>query len=153
MKTNLLEVVMGAVVLVICAVFILFSYSNSQWKAVEGYEVIAKFSRIDGLVKGSDVRLSGVKVGTVKDIRLDPGTYLAIVHIALAPDVLLPKDSSAEITSESLLGGKFLALVPGGDDEVIPAEGEIMHTQAAVNLEALIGQFMFSSQEKSQEKQ
>ena len=148
MKTNLLEIIMGAVVLIVCAVFIVLAYSSSQWRTVDGYEVIAKFSRIDGLVKGSDVRLSGVRVGTVTDISLDPRTYLAIVHITLAPDVLLPTDSSAEITSESLLGGKFLALVPGGEEATIPANGEILHTQASVNLEALIGQFMFNSQEK-----
>lgn len=148
MKTNILEIAIGALVLIICAVFLTLAYSTSQWKTVEGYEVIAKFSRVDGLVKGSDVRLSGVKVGTVKEISLDPRTYLAIVHITLPSDILLPTDSSAEITSESLLGGKFLALIPGGEEEMIPAGGEISHTQASVNLEALIGQFMFNSQEK-----
>lgn len=148
MKTNLLEVVMGAVVLVVCAVFVIFAYSTSHWKPAQGYEVIAKFDRIDGLRQGSDVRLSGVKVGTIKAIHLDPQTYLAVVHINLSPDVELPKDSAAEIASESLLGGKFLALLPGGEEESIPAGGEITHTQAAVNLESLIGQFIFSAQEK-----
>jgi len=148
MKTNLLEVVMGAVVLVVCAVFVIFAYSTSHWKPVQGYEVIAKFDRIDGLQQGSDVRLSGVKVGTIKTIGLDPETYLAVVHINLSSDVELPKDSAAEIASESLLGGKFLALLPGGEEAVIPAGGEIMHTQAAISLESLIGQFIFSAQEK-----
>jgi phospholipid/cholesterol/gamma-HCH transport system substrate-binding protein len=148
MKTNLLEVIMGAVVLVVCAVFVIFAYSSSQWKAVQGYEVIAKFDRIDGLTQGSDVRLSGVKVGTIKAIRLDPATYQAVVHISLPHQVTLPKDSAAEITSESLLGGKFLALIPGGDDENIPEGGEITHTQAAVSLESLIGKFIYNAQEK-----
>lgn len=148
MKTNLLEVIMGAVVLVVCAVFVIFAYSTSQWKAVQGYEIIAKFDRIDGLTQGSDVRLSGVKVGTIKAIRLDPTTYQAVVHITLPPQVTLPKDSAAEITSESLLGGKFLALIPGGDDETIPEGGEITHTQAAVSLESLIGKFIYNAQEK-----
>ena len=152
MKTNLLEVVMGAVVLIVCAFFVIFAYSTSQWQPSQGYEVLAKFNRIDGLMRGSDVRLSGVKVGTIKDIQLDPETYLAVVHIFLSPDVKLPKDSAAEIVSESLLGGKFLALVPGGEDEVISAGGEIMHTQAAISLESLIGQFIFSTQEKKDEK-
>lgn len=148
MKTNLLEVVMGAVVLVVCAVFVIFAYSTSHWKPAQGYEVIAKFDRIDGLRQGSDVRLSGVKVGTIKTIGLDPETYLAVVHINLSSDVELPKDSAAEIASESLLGGKFLALLPGGEEAVIPAGGEIMHTQSTVSLESLIGQFIFNAQEK-----
>lgn len=150
MKTNFLEVVMGAVVLVVFAFFIIFAYSTSQWEPSKGYEVIAKFDRIDGLMRGSDVRLSGVKVGTIKDIHLDPNTYLAVVHIALTPDVTLPKDSAAEIVSDGLLGGKVLALIPGGEDETIIPGGEIMHTQAAVSLESLIGKFIFNSQEKKE---
>lgn len=148
MKTNLLEVVMGGVVLVVFTFCVIFAYSTSQWQPSKGYEVTAKFSRIDGVMRGSDVRLSGVKVGTIKDIHLDPTTYLAVVQMTLEPHVNLPKDSSAEIASEGLLGGKFLALVPGGEDDIIPAGGEIMHTQAAVSLESLIGKFMFSAQEK-----
>src|SRR5438552_13889798 len=107
MKTSLLEVVMGAGVLVVCGCFIIFVYSTSQWQPSKGYEVIAKFDRIDGLMRGSDVRLSGVKVGTIRDIHLDPDTYLAVVHVTLSPDVMLPKDSAAEIVSDGLLGGKF----------------------------------------------
>lgn len=153
MKQNLLEVIMGAVVLGVCAVFIISAYSSSYWKPVKGYEVIAKFDRIDGLRQGSDVRLGGVKVGTIKTIRLEPGTYLAIVEISLSSDVTLPKDTAAEIASESLLGGKFLALLPGGEDEMIAHGGEICHTQSAMNLESLIGRFVFSAQEKNaQEK-
>lgn len=151
MKINLLEVAMGAVVLVVCAFFVIFAYSTSQIQPSQGYEVVAKFDRIDGLLRGSDVRLSGVKVGTIKDIHLDPETYLAVVHITLAPEVKLPKDSSAEIVSDGLLGGKFLALIPGGDDELISSGGEITHTQAAVSLESLIGKFIFNSTEKKDE--
>lgn len=152
MKTNLLEVWMGALVLSVCAVFGIFIYCTSQWQPSKGYEVIAKFDRIDGLIRGSDVRLSGVKVGTIKDIHLDPETYLAVVHIALAPHVVLPADSSAEVVSDGLLGGKIMALVPGADEAAIPPGGEIKFTQAAVSLESLIGQFIFSSQEKKEEE-
>lgn len=150
MKTNLLEIAMGALVLSVFAYFIVFAYSSSQWQPSSSYEVIAKFDRIDGLMRGSDVRLSGVKVGTVKEIKLDPASYLAVVSIALTPDVHLPRDSVAEIVSDGLLGGKILALVPGGEDDDIPAGGEIMYTQAAVSLESLIGKFMFSSSEKKE---
>jgi phospholipid/cholesterol/gamma-HCH transport system substrate-binding protein len=152
MKINLFEVAMGAVVLIVCLVFVVFVYSSSHWQPSQGYEVIARFDRIDGLMRGSDVRLSGVKVGTISRIHLDPQTYLAVVHITLVPQVTLPKDSSAEIVSDGLLGGKFMALVPGGDDEVIAAGGEIVHTQAAVSLESLIGKFIFNSQEQKEEK-
>jgi phospholipid/cholesterol/gamma-HCH transport system substrate-binding protein len=151
MKTNLLEVGMGAFVLIVCACFGVFIYSTSQWKNPDGYEVIAKFDRIDGLMRGGEVRMSGVKVGHIKDMHLDPKSYMAVVRISLAPHVVLPTDTSAEIVSDGLLGGKVMALIPGGDEESIPPEGEIMFTQAAVSLESLIGQFIFSSQEKKEE--
>lgn len=152
MKTNLLEVGMGAVVLVVCAVFGVFVYSSTQWKTPKGYEVIAKFDRIDGLLRGGDVRLSGVKVGSIKDIRLDPQTYMAVVHMHLASHVVLPTDTSAEIVSDGLLGGKVMSLVPGAEEAMIPAGGEIKFTQAAVSLESLIGQFIFSSKDKKEEE-
>lgn len=151
MKTNLLEVGMGAVVLTVCAFFGVFIYSTSQWQMPQGYEVVAKFDRIDGLVRGSDVRMSGVKVGNIKSIHLDPQTYLAVVHMNLAPHVTLPMDSSAEIVSDGLLGGKIMALVPGADETMISPGGEIKFTQAAVSLESLIGQFIFSSQDKKED--
>lgn len=152
MKTNILEVVMGAVVLLVFTFVVIFAYSTSQWQPSEGYEVIARFDRIDGLMRGSDVRLSGVKVGTIKDIHLDPATYLAVVHVTIAPEVKLPTDSAAEVVSDGLLGGKYLALVPGGEDENINPGGEIMHTQAAVSLESLIGKFIFNAEEKKESK-
>lgn len=151
MKTNVLEVTMGAVILVVFAFCIIFAYSTSQWQPSKGYEVIAKFDRIDGIVRGSDVRLSGVKVGTIKDLHLDPKTYLAVVHLTLEPHVNLPTDSAAEIVSDGLLGGKYLALVPGGEDANIVPGGEIVHTQSAVSLESLIGKFIFNAQEKKEE--
>ena len=151
MKTNVLEVTMGAVILVVFAFCIIFAYSTSQWQPSKGYEVIARFDRIDGIMRGSDVRLSGVKVGTIKDLHLDPKTYLAVVHLTLEPYVSLPTDSAAEIVSDGLLGGKYLALVPGGEDANIAPGGEIVHTQSAVSLESLIGKFIFNAQEKKEE--
>jgi phospholipid/cholesterol/gamma-HCH transport system substrate-binding protein len=151
MKQNLLEVGMGAVVLILCVFFGIFIYSTTQWKSLKGYDIIAKFDRIDGLHRGSDVRLSGVTVGKIKDIQLDPKSYLAVVHISLASHVTLPTDSSAEIVSDGLLGGKILALVPGGEEGFILPGGEIKFTQAAVSLESLIGQFIFNAQEKKEE--
>ncbi|MBA3813354.1 MAG: outer membrane lipid asymmetry maintenance protein MlaD [Alphaproteobacteria bacterium] len=151
MKTNLLEVGMGAAVLIACAFFGIFVYSTSQWKTPQGYEVIAKFDRIDGLMRGGDVRLSGVKVGNIKDIHLDPQTYMAVVHMHVASYVSLPTDTSAEIVSDGLLGGKVMALVPGGEEKMIPPGGEIKFTQAAISLEHLIGQFIFNAQDKKEE--
>lgn len=148
MKNNTIEAVMGAVVIAVAGLFLYFAYDSSQLNTATGYNITAKFDRVDGLTVGNDVRMCGVKVGTVTKLDLDSQDYLAVVTMDITPEVKLPDDSSAEIVSESLLGGKFVALVPGGDDNMIPIGGEVRFTQASVNLEALIGQFIFSSQDK-----
>ncbi len=145
MKGNLFEALIGAAVLAVAAVFLTFAFSNSDIGSVQGYEVVAKFDRVDGLNVGSDVRLSGIKVGTVLEQTLDGESYLAIVRLSIDPAVRLPLDTSAEIVSESLLGGRFMALIPGGDIDMIEPGGEIRFTQGPVILENLIGQLIFSA--------
>jgi phospholipid/cholesterol/gamma-HCH transport system substrate-binding protein len=144
MSGNVIETVMGAVVLVVAALFLFFAYSTSQLRAVEGYPVTAQFSRVDGIRDGTDVRIAGVKVGSVTGEHLDPKTYLATVKMNINPDYKLPADTVAEIVSSSLLGDKYMSLQPGGSDKIIPPGGEIKYTQAPANLEDLIGQMIFS---------
>ena len=152
MKGNLFEALIGAAVLAVAAVFLTFAFSNSDIGSVQGYEVVAKFDRVDGLNVGSDVRLSGIKVGTVLEQTLDGESYLAIVRLSIDPAVRLPLDTSAEIVSESLLGGRFMALIPGGDIGMIEPGGEILFTQGPVILENLIGQLIFSAGDDDSDK-
>lgn len=144
MSRNLLETLLGAVVLIVAVGFLAFAYNSSQIQQNDGYELIARFDKVDGLEPGSDVRISGIKVGTVLDQTLDPETYRAEVRFNLREDVRLPADTSAAVVSNGLLGGKYLALVPGGDIEMLEAGDEVTLTQSAVNLEDLIGHMIFS---------
>jgi phospholipid/cholesterol/gamma-HCH transport system substrate-binding protein len=144
MRGNVIETVMGAVVLVVAALFLFFAYSTSQLRSVPGYELTANFEHIDGIREGSDVRISGIKVGSVLAATLDPKSFLANVRMTVEPSVKLPDDSVAEIVSSGLLGDKYMSLVPGGSDKDIPAGGQIKYTQSSVSLEHLIGQMMFS---------
>ena len=145
MRGNVIETVMGAVVIVVAALFLVFAYKTSQLRAVSGYQVSADFTRVDGIRQGSDVRLSGIKIGSVVAEELDPKTFLANVRMSIDPSVKLPDDTVAEIISAGLLGDKYLSLVPGGSDKVIPPGGKITYTQSSVSLENLIGQMMFST--------
>lgn len=144
MKGNVIETVMGAVVLVVAALFLFFAYNTSQLRAVQGYEVTADFERVDGVRAGGDVRIGGVKIGSVVGERLDPKTFLATLRMSIDPAIRLPDDTVAEIVSAGLMGDKYLSLVPGGSDTVIPPGGRIKYTQSSVNIESLIGQLMFS---------
>jgi phospholipid/cholesterol/gamma-HCH transport system substrate-binding protein len=144
MTRNLLETLLGAVVLIVAIGFLAFAYSSSQVKESGGYELLARFDKIDGLERGSDVKISGIKVGTVLEQILDPETYRAEVRFSVRDNVRLPADTSAAVVSNGLLGGKYLALVPGGDIEMLEPGSEVTLTQSAVNLEDLIGHMIFS---------
>jgi len=144
MRKHLIETVMGAVVLTVAAIFIVFAYSKAEIGVVEGYPLRAKFDRIDGIRAGTDVRMSGIKVGTVTAAQLDPRTYLAVVTMNISSSVKVPEDTSIAVSSEGLLGDKFLALSPGGAEEMLKPGGEITTTQGSVDLMGLVGKMIFS---------
>lgn len=143
-RRNIAEILAGALVLAVAAVFLFYAVTHSGRTLTQGYALTARFDRIDGLAQGADVRVSGVKVGSVVDQRIDPDSYLAVVTMRIDPGIRLPTDTSAEITSESLLGGRYVALVPGGSERMLADGGTIEATQSAISLEALLGRFIFS---------
>ena len=145
MTGNVIETVMGAVVLVVAALFLLFAYKTSQLRAVTGYPLTAEFEKVDGIRQGSDVRISGIKIGSVVTEELDPKTFLATVRMSIDPAIQLPDDTVAEVVSAGLLGDKYMSLVPGGSDKVIAPGGKIKYTQSSVSLEHMIGQMIFSA--------
>jgi phospholipid/cholesterol/gamma-HCH transport system substrate-binding protein len=138
------EVLAGLLVLVVAAGFLAYALATSGAASVPGYTLSAQFDRIDGLTMGSDVRMAGVKVGAVTATSIDPKTYMAVVDFTVQKNIELPTDSSAAIASQSLLGGKYLALVPGGSEQMIPPGGQVTITQGSVSLEDLLGKFIFS---------
>lgn len=144
MKKNLLETLMGAIVLIVAGVFLVFAYEGSQLKVEAGYGVSAKFTNATGIALGSDIRVGGIKVGVVSGMELDTETYEAIVKMQIRQNTKLPKDSSAAIASAGLLGEKFIQLTPGSDEKMLADGGKIQFTQSSVSLEELIGKFMFS---------
>ena len=143
-QRNLTELLAGAVVLLVAAGFLGYAVAHTGRSTLSGYTVHAKFERIDGLAVGSDVRMAGVKIGTVASATIDPKTFQALVTFSVLSTLKLPKDSSAEITSDGLLGGKFLAIVPGGEEKVLADGGEVTITQSSVSFEQLLGKFIFS---------
>jgi phospholipid/cholesterol/gamma-HCH transport system substrate-binding protein len=144
MKRNHIETVLGAVVLIVAFIFFAFSYSAASVGNVSGYHIKARFNGLGGLGIGDSVQISGVKVGSVAKIELNPNDYRAMVTMAIDPKIQLPTDTSAFISSESLLGGKYMELQPGADDEMMKEGEEIMMTQSPQNLEQLLGKFIFS---------
>lgn len=144
MKRNIIETVLGAVVLLIAAVFLIYASRSAQVGDVEGYNLKASFGQIGGLQKGADVRISGVKIGTVSDIEMNAETYHADLTLTLDDKVRVPADSVARVASESLLGGAYLAIDPGADEAMLKAGEALAFTQSPQSLEELLGKFIFS---------
>lgn len=143
---SLAEVATGAVVLLVAAIFLGYAVLHSGRGATvaEGTTLRARFDRIDGISVGADVRIAGVKVGSVTDSRIDPQSFAAELTLRVDRSLRLPADTSAEITSEGLLGGKYVSLVPGGSEQVLADGARITETQGSVSLESLLGRFIFS---------
>ena len=139
MRSEAFETIIGAVVVVVTAAFLIFVYTSTDRGAVSGYELVAKFNKADGVKRGSDVRMSGIKIGTVRDLSLDPQSYFAVVKMSISDDVEVPEDSSVKIASESLLGGNYLSIEPGGSLEVLASGDEILYAQGSVDLMSLRG--------------
>ena len=144
MGKNLAETLIGIVVLAGAAIFLSFAYSKGGLKTVDGYKVVGKFDRVDGLAEGSDVRMSGIKIGTVVSQRLDAKTYLAVLTMNVKNDIKLPRDSSIKIVADGLLGDKYLSITPGAEYEMISPGGELFHTQGSVDFLSLMGRMIFS---------
>jgi len=150
LRENLVEAAIGALVLVVATWFVVFAYQRTQGADVAGgYSINARFPNATGVSVGTDVRVSGIKVGTVSAQSLDPESYEAVLTLAVDPKVKLPLDSSAAITSEGILGGNYISLRPGGDSEMLRNGDEITDTSGSLDLLQLIGSFVNQSGNKS----
>jgi phospholipid/cholesterol/gamma-HCH transport system substrate-binding protein len=141
------EVVAGAAVLAVAAGFALYAAQGSGlMREAESYPLVASFRSVEGISVGTDVRLAGVKVGTVTDLTLNPETYFADATITMRQDVALPVDSTILVSSEGLLGGSFIEVTPGGALETLEPGAEIEDTQGAVSLITLLLKFVGGDQ-------
>jgi phospholipid/cholesterol/gamma-HCH transport system substrate-binding protein len=143
MSHNAIESVLGAVVVGVAGMFVFFAYETAQVKVVKGNELCASFLKIGGLDKGSDVRVNGIKVGTVTSLHLDTKTYEAVTCMNIQSDIKLPVDSEAAIGSEGVLGGKYVRLTPGVEKTFIPTGGKITKTTDFRSLEDQVGEIIF----------
>lgn len=143
MKRNVIETVLGAVVLLVAGVFLLFAYNSADLRPVAGYQVTARFNAVDGLTVGSDVRVGGIKVGSVVGQKIDLADFRAVVTMSIKPEILLPVDTVAAVAAEGLLGGKYIRLDPGGSESRLAAGDEIENTRDIVSLEEMLGKVIF----------
>lgn len=140
-QNNTVETIIGAIVVAVAVAFLFFAYRSTSAGGLGGYEITAKMARVDGIAIGTDVRLSGIKVGTVTDLTLNPN-YLVTVHLRIRNDIQIPDDSSLIVTSSGLLGSSYVSISPGGDDTMLKDGGQIRTAQGSVDLMGLVGRFI-----------
>jgi len=150
MKQNLLETFIGFLVLGIALAFLIYTYQVQNREVTEEYTLSCTFQSVDGINKGSDVDIAGIIIGKVSSLTLDPKTYNAVLTLSVDKKVKIPTDSRAAITSSGFLGGKYVSITPGGDDAFLEDGAQIKYTQSSINLESLIGKFMYSNSQSSQ---
>lgn len=143
MRAHLGETLMGFVVLAFAGLFLAYALGVAGLGGAHGaYGLTARFGEAGGLQPGAKVTISGVKVGSVSAVTIDPKTFLAVIRVSMDQAVQVPSDSTAKITSDGLLGGSHIAIAPGGAADNLKPGGEISNTQGAVDLFGLIGQVM-----------
>lgn len=143
MGRRVIETVTGAIVLLIAGYFLVFAYNSADLQPVTGYQLSARFASVGGLSVGADVRIGGVKVGTVTGQDIDPESYRAVVTFDLREGIRLPSDTVASVASDGILGGKYLRLQIGNAETYIEPGGRIAETRDALSLEELLGRAIF----------
>lgn len=149
MSENITEVATGGAVVAVAAGFLIYM---AQVGGIGGGSssdatYTASFRSAEGVGVGTDVRLAGVKVGSVRDLSLDPATFRADAIFAVDSDVLLPDDTAVVISSEGLLGGSFVELLPGGSPFNLEPGSEILDTQSSVSIVQLLLKFVSGGDE------
>jgi phospholipid/cholesterol/gamma-HCH transport system substrate-binding protein len=151
-KQRAVEVLVGAFVAAgaVALFFLAMRVSNlAADSATEGYRVLARFANVGSLKPRAPVTIAGVRVGRVESVRFDKSSYEAVVTMRIEPGVdSIPDDTFANIFTSGLLGEQYVGLEPGGSQDYLRDGGEIEHTQSALILEQMIGQFLFKKAEE-----
>lgn len=145
MKKNPVETVLGFCVLIFTGVFLFFAASRVDTKAVDGYHIKANFLKIGGLEVGADVRIAGIKVGSVLSTKLNSEDYTADVVLSIDNHVKLPIDTEAAVSDVGMMGGKYVALKPGKSKTLLEENGQISNTKNYKSLEDSVSEFIFLS--------
>lgn len=148
MAENKAEVAVGGLVLAVAIGFGIYVMQSTGMSGPSGtYPIHASFRTAEGISVGTDVRLAGVKVGTISDLILNVDTFRADATLSLQQDIQIPDDSAIAITSEGLLGGNFVEVIPGASYDYLAAGDEIIDTQGSVSLVSLLMKFVSGSGE------
>jgi len=137
------EIAVGGIVLAVAIGFFLFVVQTAGLPSLaNSYELKASFRTAEGISVGTEVRMAGVQIGTVTAMELDVLTFRAETTFTVRDGIELPDDTAVAISSEGLLGGSFLEVIPGGSPFVLAPGDSILDTQSSVSLITLLMRFV-----------
>jgi phospholipid/cholesterol/gamma-HCH transport system substrate-binding protein len=141
-SNSVAEAAIGAVVVAVAAGFVIYAGQSSGIQVARAtYPLTAKFRSAEGIAIGTDVRLAGIKIGTVTDLALDPVSFQATVSFTVDNSLQIPEDSDVKIASDGILGGAFVEIAPGASEFMLAAGDELVNTQSSVDLLSLLMKF------------
>lgn len=152
MNKRPVETIMGIVVLVVATLFMQFAYQVSDLRAIKGYEIKARFIKVGGLNTGADVRINGIKVGSVISQKINPDDYMVDMVLSIKPEVSLPIDSVISVAGDGLMGDKFIKIEPGKSSEKLAAGDTAKNTKEAKSLEDMVGEIIFMVTENDEKE-
>jgi len=142
------EIIAGIFLTLLLGGILMFVHSRSRvQQSTQQFVLNGYFSKADGLMNGADVRVGGIKVGSVTHQSLNGG-YAVKVQMSFDKAIDLPLDSSASIETDGLLGSKHIEIVPGGDEEMLVSGDDISYTQDAMILSELMDMALAFLREK-----
>ncbi len=143
MKINFFDAFLGLLVLLVFGLFLFYIYITIDTKLFksDGFQLHARFDNIDGIVAGSKVKLSGVNIGSVKSISIEPDNFYALITMNFDKEFDFPDDTEASVQLEGLLGGSYISILPGGSDVILLNDQEILFTQGSTSLLNLMLKF------------
>lgn len=147
MKNINVETGVGILLIVglLCLGYLSISLGDVSLFGTNQYAVKAHFANISGLKKGAPVEIAGVTIGKVSKISLED--YEASVEMLIDPEVKLQEDSIASVRTQGIIGDKYIKISPGGADELIEPGGEMFETESTIDLEELVGKYIFGKDE------
>ena len=146
MSNSKIETTVGALVLLLAIGFLVYLLNSTNLiNNNDGLNLKASFRSADGITTGTEVRMAGVKIGSVTGMRLDPESFRAEVLFSLRNDLKIPDDSGVAVSQDGLLGGSFVEVIPGGSEFELQDGAEFLDTQGSVSLVSLLLKFVSSS--------
>ena len=153
MNKSIIETVAGLLVLLLAFFGIFIAYQNSEVSMkTDGHIIKAEFENIEGISIGSPVKISGLIIGEVVQYSLNRDNFYVVISMKINKGIKLPTDTSASVSGLGVMGNRYISLVPGAEDDEIANDGMIEYTSPPMDIESMIGKFIFGSADKESNK-